>query len=220
MSRPDLIIFDCDGVLVDSEPIANRIFSEMLTEAGLPIGYEETVRTFMGRSMPVCVQIASELLGRPLPDGFVEELRRRTTEAFRRELRPVPGVEAALDAIRAPVCVASSGEHAKIRTTLGITGLLGRFDGRIFSAADVARPKPCPDLFLHAAASLGVPPERCVVVEDTALGATAGTAAGMRVLGYAGMSDPAALAAAGAEVFRDMAELPRLLIIPPHTWTA
>jgi HAD superfamily hydrolase (TIGR01509 family) len=214
MATPGLVIFDCDGVLVDSEPIANRIFAEMLTAAGLPIGYEETVRTFMGRSMPVCVEIASDRLGRPLPDGFVEELRRRTAEAFRRELRSVPGVEAALDAIRAPVCVASSGEHAKIRTTLGITGLLGRFEGRIFSAADVARPKPFPDLFLHAAASLGVPPERCAVVEDTALGAAAGVAAGMRVLGYAGVSDPGALAAAGAEVFRDMAELPRLLLEP------
>ncbi len=214
MDTPGLVIFDCDGVLVDSEPIANRIFAEMLAEVGLPIGYEETVRTFVGRSMPACVEIASERLGRPLPDGFVDELRRRTTEAFRRELRPVPGVEAALDAICAPVCVASSGEHTKIRTTLGITGLLGRFDGRIFSAADVARPKPCPDLFLHAAATLGVAPARCVVVEDTAIGTIAGVSAGMRVLGYAGVSDPTALAAAGAEVFRDMAELPALL--DPH----
>jgi HAD superfamily hydrolase (TIGR01509 family) len=184
METPGLVIFDCDGVLVDSEPIANRIFSEMLSEVGLPIGYEETVRTFMGRSMPACIEIASRLLGRPLPDGFVDEFRRRATEAFRRELRPVAGVEAALDAIRAPVCVASSGEHAKIRTTLGITGLLGRFHGRIFSAADVARPKPFPDLFLHAAATMGVAPQWCVVVEDTALGATAGVSAGMRVLAH------------------------------------
>jgi HAD superfamily hydrolase (TIGR01509 family) len=212
MPRTELVIFDCDGVLVDSEPIANRIFSEMLCEAGLPMDYEETVRTFMGRSMPVCVQIASERLGRPLPDGFVDDFRRRTTEAFRRELRAVPGVEAALDALGLPTCVASSGEHAKIRTTLGLTGLLGRFEGRIFSAADVARPKPFPDLFLHAARSMGAAPERCVVVEDTAIGASAGAAAGMRVLGFARVSDPAALAAAGAQVFHDMAELPALVL--------
>lgn len=206
-----LVIFDCDGVLVDSEPTANRIMSEMLTEAGLPMGYEETVRTFMGRSMAACLEIAAGRLGRPLPESFADEYHRRIRTAFERELRPVAGVGEALDEIHLPICVASSGDHAKIRTTLGLTGLLPRFEGRIFSATDVPRPKPHPDLFLHAAATLGFAPDACIVVEDTVLGVQAGTAAGMRVLGYAGVSDPAQLAAAGAQVFRHMRELPALV---------
>src|SRR5918997_2101382 len=116
----DLVIFDCDGVLVDSEPIANRVFAEMLGEIGLPLSYEETVRTFVGRSLSTCLGIIEHRLGRPAPAGFADAFHARTVAAFERELRPVPGIEVALDALASagiPVCVASSGSHEKIRAT-------------------------------------------------------------------------------------------------------
>lgn len=208
----DLVIFDCDGVLVDSEPIANRVFSEMLGEVGLPMDYDQTVRTFVGRSAATCVRMVEERIGRAVPEGWVDAWRARTFDAFSRELRAVEGVAEALDAIGTPFCVASSGEPAKMRFTLGMTGLLPRFEGRMFSAVQVPRGKPAPDLFLHAARTMGAAPERCAVVEDSAVGVEAGAAAGMTVFGYAAMSDPDALRAAGAaHVFTRMADLPRLL---------
>lgn len=207
----DLVIFDCDGVLVDSEPLANRVMTESLRSLGLEIDYEEVCRTFLGLSMARCVEIIEERLGRPLPEGFVDRLQARTFEAFRGGLRPVEGVSRALGRIDVPVCVASSGEHEKMRLTLGLTGLLDRFEGRIFSATEVQRGKPHPDLFLHAARSLGARPDRCVVVEDSPPGVLAARAAGMAALGYAGGDGGEGLAAAGARLFHSMAELPELL---------
>jgi HAD superfamily hydrolase (TIGR01509 family) len=212
----ELVIFDCDGVLVDSEPVANRVFAEELRALGLKIDYDEVCRIFVGLSMARCVEIVEERLGRPVPGGFVERLQTRTYEAFRAGLRPVEGVMAALERIDLPVCVASSGEHEKMRLTLGLTGLLGRFEGRLFSATEVERGKPHPDLFLHAARSLGARPCRCIVVEDSAPGVLAARAAGMTVLGYAGADRGKRLIAAGARVFDDMEKLPGLLaaIVP------
>jgi HAD superfamily hydrolase (TIGR01509 family) len=208
----ELVIFDCDGVLVDSEPIANRVFSRMLGELGLPMDYDETVRTFVGRSAATCVQMVESRLGRPVPEGWVDAWRQRTFDAFSEELRPVEGVAEALDRIGAPFCVASSGEPAKMRFTLGMTGLLPRFEGRMFSAVEVPRGKPAPDLFLHAAGRMGAAPERCAVIEDSAVGVEAGAAAGMTVFGYAAMTAPDALRAAGAaHVFTRMDALPELL---------
>jgi HAD superfamily hydrolase (TIGR01509 family) len=213
--RPwDLAIFDCDGVLVDSEPISNRIFTEMLNEIGLRTTHEETMRDFVGRSMASCMAIVAERLGRPAPDEFVATMQARTFAAFRDGLHAVPHVGAALDALDAagiPTCVASSGEHEKMRTTLGITGLLPRVDGRLFSATEVPRGKPHPDLFLHAARRMGAEPSRCAVVEDSPVGVRAAVAAGMTVLGFATRGQGDALAAAGAVVFDDMRALPRLL---------
>jgi HAD superfamily hydrolase (TIGR01509 family) len=206
------VIFDCDGVLVDSEPIANRVFSEMLGEVGLPMDYDETVRTFVGRSAATCVRMVESRIGRPVPEGWVDAWRRRTYDAFSRELRAVEGVEDALDRIGGPLCVASSGEPAKMRFTLGMTGLLPRFEGRMFSAVEVPRGKPAPDLFLHAARRMGAAPERCAVIEDSAVGVEAGAAAGMTVFGFAALSDADALRAAGAAyVFTRMDALPALL---------
>ena len=213
--RWDLVLFDCDGVLVDSEPIANRVLAELLGEIGLAITYEETVRTFTGYSMRVCLDIIAERLGRPAPPDFTDRYHTRAAAAFRRELRPVPGIDAVLDFVEhglaVPFCVASSSGHETLRTTLGLTGLLPRVEGRLFSAADVARGKPHPDLFLYAARATGADPARCAVVEDTTVGARAGIAAGMAVFGFARHTDAAALAAEGAVVFRDMRELPALL---------
>ena len=209
------MIFDCDGVLVDSEPLSNRALSEALTAAGHPMTPEETTGTFIGRSWASCEEIIRARFG-SVPPGLEADYRRRMTEAFDAELRPVPGVVAALDAIDAPTCVASSGPHDKMRHTLGLTGLYARFEGRIFSAYDVARGKPAPDLFLHAAARMGFEPGDCTVVEDSPVGVEAARAAGMRVLGYAGRTDPAQLSEASA-VFADMAELPALIGCAPRS---
>jgi len=207
----ELVIFDCDGVLVDSELLSNRVLAQTLAEVGLPMSLEETIATFMGHSMSACIAIIEERTSRPIPPNFVSDFRDRTFEVFRRELRPVPGIESVLATIDLPYCVASSGPPEKIHLTLGITGLLPRFAGRIFSAVEVERGKPHPDLFLHAAYEMGVAPTACVVVEDSIRGVQAAVAAGMRVFGYADLTDADALAAAGARVFRSMSELPALL---------
>jgi len=207
----ELVIFDCDGVLVDSELLSNRVLAQTLAEIGLPMSLEETIATFMGHSMAACVAIIEERTSRPIPSNFVANFRDRTFDVFRRELRPVQGIESVLDAIDLPFCVASSGPPEKIQLTLSITGLLPRFAGRIFSAVEVTRGKPHPDLFLHAAHKMGVAPPACVVVEDSVRGVQAAVAAGMRVFGYADLTDADTLAAAGARVFRSMAELPALL---------
>jgi len=207
----ELIIFDCDGVLVDSEPVANRVFTEALNEIGLRMTFDEVCETFIGLSMTHCMEIVADRLGRPAPDRFLERLQQRTFEAFRGGLAPVRGVVEALRRIDGPVCVASSGEREKMELTLGLTGLLPRFAGRLFSSTDVSRGKPAPDLFLHAARSMGAEPAGCAVVEDTPIGARAGRAAGMRVFGYAERTDRRGLAAEGATVFDDMTRLPELL---------
>ena len=208
----ETVIFDCDGVLVDSEPISNRILTGMLNDLGLSYTVERTMDRFVGRSMPSCVALIEEELGGPAPADFGEEFHRRTVAAFEVDLEPVRGIRGVLDRLPWPHCVASSGDHAKLRATLTRTGLYDRFAGRIFSALDVARGKPHPDLFLHAAERMGAHPARCAVVEDSVLGVRAGVAAGMRVFAYTGTVGEAALAAAGAhEIFRDMSELPALL---------
>ena len=208
----ELVILDCDGVLVDSETLSNRLLAERLTDIGLPTTMEESIRDFMGRPWDAGVELIEERLGRPLPDDFDERHHDELYEAFERELEAVAGIEAALDAIALPVCVASSGTHDRIRMVLGTTGLLERFpDETIFSASDVERGKPFPDLFLFAAERMGFAPERCVVVEDSPAGVEAARAAGMDVLGYAGLTPAAELEAEGALVFGSMAELPSLI---------
>ena len=208
---PAGVIFDCDGVLVDSEPVANRVLAELLTEHGLPTTTEESMQRYMGRSMKSSIAISEELLGRRLPADFAEGYYAVLGAEFARALEPIPGIAEALDRIELGSCVASSGPHDKIRLTLGLTGLLERFDGRIFSAADVEHGKPEPDLFLHAAATMGFDPARTVVVEDTVPGVLAGLAAGMRVLAFARLTPAGALAEAGGEVFDDMRALPGLV---------
>jgi HAD superfamily hydrolase (TIGR01509 family) len=206
-----LIIFDCDGVLVDSDRISLRIQVEGITALGLPTTYEDCVRDFLGLGMPATLRILAERLGRPLPKGWAKELDTAVREAFRRELCPVAGVIVALDGIELPTCVASSGSQEKMRLTLGLTGLRERFVGRIFSADEVERGKPASDLFLFAAERIAAAPEDCMVVEDSPFGAAAARAAGMTALGYAPEGDGAALAREGATVFTSMAELPALI---------
>ena len=213
MSPPiSLVIFDCDGVLVDTERIAVRIDVIVLAELGWPMTEAEVVERFMGRSDEEMTAEIEAHLGRRLPASWEEPFRHLYRQAFEAELEPVAGVVEALDAIAIPTCVASSGTHEKIRFTLGLTGLYERFAGRIFSVSDVARGKPAPDLFLHAAGRMGVPPAQCAVVEDSRYGVEAARAAGMRAFGYAGgLAPKGALAGPQTIVFEDMRELPGLL---------
>jgi HAD superfamily hydrolase (TIGR01509 family) len=208
----DLVIFDCDGVLVDSERISVRIDVQVLAELGWPLTEAEVIERFVGRSEAYMIGEIEAALGRRLEAGWEEPFQQHYRDAFEAELVPVDGVVAALDAIAAPTCVASSSTHERLRHTLGLTGLLERFDGRIFSAEEVENGKPAPDLFLHAAATLGADPARCAVVEDSRFGVDAARAAGMRAFAYAGGVTPAErLAGPGTVVFEDMSELPGLL---------
>jgi len=208
MARFDLVIFDCDGVLVDSEVIANRVFQELLRELGVEVSLEHMFEHFVGHSMTHCLELVRDLLGRDPPPDFEPRLRERTHQAFEAELLPTEGIVATLNQLALPYCVASSGPHAKMRVSLGVTGLFERFEGRIFSAADVARGKPAPDVFLFAAERMGVRPERALVIEDSPAGVTAAIAAGMTVFGYTARTPEARLRAAGAHrLFDDMQKL-------------
>ncbi|MFI0807165.1 HAD family hydrolase [Streptomyces echinatus] len=213
--RYDLVIFDNDGVLVDSEPISNRLLAAYLTELGHPTSYEDSIRDYMGSAMHRIHDLILERTGQRLPEDFDDVFHARVFAAFERELRPVTGVAGVLEKLAAdgvPYCVASSGSHARIRVGHRTTGLDRWFaEERIFSSEDVGRGKPAPDLFLHAAERMGVAPERCVVVEDSPLGVQAAVAAGMDVYGFTAMTPAARLEGAG-ELFSDMGELADLLI--------
>jgi HAD superfamily hydrolase (TIGR01509 family) len=212
VSRYQLVIFDCDGVLVDSERISNHIFADLLGELGLAVALDDMFEHFVGHSMAHCLDKIAALLGQAPPADFEPTYRARIKSAFETQLMPVAGIEEALAQIAIPSCVASNGPVDKMRMTLGLTGLLPRFEGRLFSSRDVAHPKPAPDLFLHAARCCGVAPADCVVVEDTPTGVAAGMTAGMTVLGYAALTPAHRLRAAGAHhVFDRMTDLPRLV---------
>ena len=199
-------------MLVDSERIAVRVDVEVLGALGWEMTETEVIERFVGISEADMLRQVEEHLGRTLGPAWDEEFVPRYRAAFEAELVPVDGVVEALDGITAPTCVASSGTHERIRFSLGLTGLLERFDGRIFSATDVERGKPAPDLFLHAARSLGVDPSRCAVVEDSPFGVAAARAAGMRAFGYAGgLTAADRLEGAATIVFSEMRTLPRLL---------
>jgi HAD superfamily hydrolase (TIGR01509 family) len=207
-----LVIFDCDGVLVDSERIAVRIDARVLAELGWPLSEEEVVERFVGRSHEHMVAEIEANLRRRLPDDWENAFHRLYREAFEDELQPVQGIVEALDRIALPTCVASSGTHEKMRHTLGLVSLYERFEGRIFSSSEVANGKPAPDLFLHAAERMGVEPALCAVVEDSYYGVRGARAAGMRAFGFAGGLTPAdRLEGPNTVVFDDMRALPGLL---------
>jgi HAD superfamily hydrolase (TIGR01509 family) len=213
MSRFDLVIFDCDGVLIDSEHLAIRTESQILTELGWPLTEAEVVELFVGRSSVYMQSVIEEKLGRTI--DWKGEFERRVREACERELLPVDGVIAALDEITVPSCVASSSSHQMLNFKLGLTGLADRFEGRIFSADDVAHGKPDPAVFLFAAASMGVEPARCAVIEDSVSGVEAGLAAGMAVFAFSGSVTSAnKLERDNVVLFDSMHVLPDLLITP------
>lgn len=207
-----LVIFDCDGVLVDSEPLAVRIDVEMLAEVGVTMSEEEVIERFVGRSPEVILAETEARLGRAVPDGWFDRGEARLRRAYATELQPVPGIAEALEGIADPVCVASSSGHDNIRFKLELTGLYERFAGHIFSATEVANGKPAPDLFLHAASRMGMAPVECVVIEDSRYGVQAARAAEMDVFGYAGgLTPPDVLEGPRTVVFDDMRALPQLL---------
>lgn len=207
----ELIIFDCDGVLVDSEPIANRMLAKHLSAIGLPTSYEQSLARYRGRSLQSCLELVETQLGKPLTDDFLTDLQLETFAEFRRNLQPVSGVKEVLEQLTLPVCVASSGDHKKIQLTLSITGLLDYFPAAIFSASEVSRGKPAPDLFLYASEKMSVLPQNCLVVEDAPVGVEAAVKAGMQVIGYAGHTDQQLLLERGARTFNCMSEFFKLL---------
>jgi HAD superfamily hydrolase (TIGR01509 family) len=215
VSGPALVIFDCDGVLVDTERLTVGVEARVLTDLGWPHTAEEVVARWMGRSSAGQLAEIEERLGPELTRQYDVRSTAEVHAAFERELEAVAGVEVLLDhldGLGLPSCVASSGTHDRMRRTLGLTGLYDRFAGRIFSATEVAHGKPAPDLFLHAAARMGVEPARCAVVEDSVYGVRAAVAAGMTAYGFGGGLTPAAqLADAGARVFEHMHDLVEVL---------
>jgi HAD superfamily hydrolase (TIGR01509 family) len=222
----DLLIFDCDGVLVDSEVLACRAVSEALAEFGLSLPIEEVAERFLGRSTKDMYAALEADWNCVLPDAVRSRIRAHSRDLFDRELLPVKGVAAALDALTGLRCVASSSGAEAIAHKLGRTDLLRRFEpASLFSAHMVSRGKPAPDLFLHAAGRLGTEPRRCLVIEDSVPGVTAAKAAGMTVFGFIGASHCRAghegrLSAAGADlVLAEMRELPRLIAQRNATFT-
>ena len=209
----ELVIFDCDGVLVDSEVIFARILGECLSAADFPATAAEALALGFGRNRDTLSAAVAGRFGRALPDGFFEAMRAQTAVALERELVPVPGIEALLTALPTARCVASNGHLDRVRERLALTGLLRFFDPHVFSAIQVARGKPAPDLFLMAAGRLAVPPAQCTVVEDSVIGVAAAVAAGMPVVGFCGgshcLGDHAEqlLAAGCSHVFARMSEL-------------
>lgn len=184
----------------------------MLNELGIAISLEDMFERFIGRSMPQCLEIITKLLGRPVPQRFVEEYQSRSAAALKAELKAVPDIETVLAAMRIPFCVASSGTQEKMQITLGVTGLLPQFRGKMYSVTEVAKSKPFPDVFLHAARQQGVMPADCAVIEDTPTGVRAGVAAGMTVFGYCAVTPKQRLVEAGAHhTFERMRDLSGLL---------
>lgn len=214
----ELVIFDCDGVLVDSEPLSMRILLQTLAEAGVELDAEAAYEAFLGKSLATVCDILRRDHGLDVDDTALARMRSRLNAAIREELRPIPGIAATLTALGRPVCVASSSQIERIRLSLEVTDLLRHFGDDIFSATMVARGKPAPDLFLHAAQQMRMQPESCIVVEDSPAGVSAALEAGMGVFGFVGGSHAQTAAhrkkleALGPlGVFDDMRELPGLL---------
>ena len=215
MQRPLLVIFDCDGVLVDSEVVSNQVLADNLARHGLNLTLSECMAHFVGGTMAGVMDRARRL-GADLPDGWVDQIYGETYARLRRGVPVVAGIPELLeqlDKARIACCVASNGSEEKMRITLGQNGLWDRFRGRIFSAHTLGTAKPDPALFLSAARHFGTAPDACVVIEDSRSGVTAAARAGMRCLGYAPHHDGADLRALGAEIFRDMDEVPALLAL-------
>lgn len=213
---PKLVIFDCDGVLVDTERLTNRTLAALLTDCGFPITGEHCQKRFMGRTLEAVQEIVERELGRKLPSDWLEQLRARDIESFKAGVAQIPGVADVMDLLDErgiPYCVGSSGKYEKMHSTLGSAGLLPRLKEKLYSSQDCERGKPAPDVFLLAAKSMGHRPEDCVVIEDSLPGVKAARAAGMRVFAY--VDDPVcdrdALKAAGAVLIERMDQLPGLL---------
>jgi HAD superfamily hydrolase (TIGR01509 family) len=213
MARFDLVIFDCDGVVVDSERIVHDVFGKFIGTFGLRLDDPDLDGRFLGLRLAECVALVEQLSGKAVPPEAVANYCSDRDRVLRAHVRPVDGVREVLEGLRIPYCIASSGGHDKMSVTLGTTQLLPLFERRIFSATEVPRGKPAPDVFLFAAERMGAAPARTAVVEDSVNGVLAGCAAGMTVFGFVDLTPAKALMDAGASVtFTDMRELPALLV--------
>ena len=219
MSEPfDLVIFDCDGVLVNSEEVANEVFADVLLQVcGLELTLEDMFDTFVGHSRAQCLDKIEVMLGEPPPAELDQRYQSDINLALKESVEAIEGIESVLRDLAIPFCVASSGSHDKMQMTLGKTGLIDLFDGNIFSTSEVERGKPHPDIYLHAATAMGsYQVERCLVIEDSPIGVAGAVAAGMRVFGFAELMPAHKLEASGAHlVFDSMHDLPEL--IATHT---
>ncbi len=204
----ELVIFDCDGVLVDSESISCGAIAEIATELGFPMTTRESINYFVGTSIEYAIDFLKDKTTQPIPADFESRYRKICHERFQTDLQPIPGIENLLTKLDLPKCVGSNGPRHKIISNLKLTNLIHHFDQEhLFSAYDIKKWKPLPDLYLHAASRMNVAPEKCVVVEDSVAGVKAARAAGMSVYGYAGDGDGENLSAAGAKVIFSMCEL-------------
>lgn len=184
MSKYKCIIFDCDGVLVDSEPIGNQVLVQMANELGAKIDLEYAYQYFKGNSMQSCADKIADLIDQPLPSTFISDYRVQSFEAFRKHIKPVDGVLEVVKNLKIDYCVASSGPENKIRLNLELTGLLAYFENNIFSCYRIEKWKPDPAIFLWAAETMGYSPQDCLIIEDSLIGATAAKAGGFSVAGY------------------------------------
>ncbi len=200
MSDFELVIFDCDGVLVDSERIANEVFAKILKEeCGLALSLDDMFRTFVGHSSNQCMAIVGKMLGKEPPPHLEQRYKDEINHALSTSVTAVFGIEKAITEIAIPYCVASGGSYKKMQITLTKTKLLSHFEGKLHSTSDVERGKPFPDIYLHAARKMGVAdPSKCLVIEDSPLGVKGGVCAGMTVFGYAELMDKSILLEAGA----------------------
>lgn len=205
------IIFDCDGVLVDSESISAKVFQEMAAELGFEMDFKTAVEQFAGASMNDNIQFVAENIEGAVPLDFEKEFRKRTYEAFKTEIKPIPGIHELLEKVKVPICVASSGPVPKIRLNLTVTGLIDKFEGKIFSCYDIQSWKPEPQIYLHAANEMGFTPGECVIIEDSTSGIKAGVAGGFKVFALAEKVKRQQFEELGAKVFENMEELESIL---------
>lgn len=207
----DLVIFDCDGTLVDTEPLANQVYVELLEECGFQVDMEASLHEFSGMYLQDRLAVTARKFNWTPPAEFVPQFHERLNALTERELRIVPGVKALIESLSVPICVASNGNREEIAHRLRLSHLTERFGQAVFSGAEMPHPKPAPDVYLAAAQAFDVPPARCAVIEDSLPGVQAGVRAGMTVYGYAALTDPRLLAEAGAIPFQSMSELQEIL---------
>lgn len=211
MKTVKCIIFDCDGILVDSETIANQVLLSMSASFGLKMTIEESIKNFNGSRLQKIFEKIEELTDKKLPDSFETDFRKQTFEAFKTDLKPVKGVKEFIEKLTVPYCVASSGPVEKITLNLTITGLLEKFENRIFSSYDINSWKPDPEIFLHACKQMGFEKEECIVIEDSVAGVIAAVTGGFKVFALANENNAQDLLDEGATVFYNYEELETIL---------
>lgn len=212
MKNPfDLVIFDCDGVLVESEPLANRVYVQLFSELGYSLDYEKTLHEFQGVTIHDRLAASARMFNITPPVDFISAFNERLTALTETDLKVVPGIHALIESLTAPICVASNGSRDEITQRLRIANLAKHFNGHIFSGLEVPHPKPAPDVYLAAAAAFRIPPSRCIVIEDSVLGVTAAIRAGMKVYGHTAYTPARSLQEAGAIPFANMHELKNIL---------